>query len=223
MRIVVASCDAYRDVWPAFFQLFEKFWPNREYFTDLLVDHWSDASAVPSGVALMSFGGNWCQRLAQRAASCPEDEILLLQEDFLLTAPVNVVLIEEALTLLEDNPKLGAIRIYPCPGARPGFGEFGYIERSEAYRTSLQATIWRTGYLHAIAEHSPSGSASDFEIEGGAYAATLPQEVMAFREGRLPRPLEYLCTGVVRGKFLPDVKKLCEENGIEMDYSRGFL
>lgn len=29
--IVVSTCDAYRDLWPAFFALFKRYWPDCPY------------------------------------------------------------------------------------------------------------------------------------------------------------------------------------------------
>lgn len=148
---------------------------------------------------------------------------MVFQEDFFLNAPVNQPLIDHALKLMErDN--VGAVRLYPCPGANEEIGDpyFGRVTRHTAYRTSCQATIWKPGYLHAIA--SRFNTPSEFELQGSAWASShLPAEVLAFKRDVQPWPIEYLCSAIGRGLWSQDAKKLCDTHGIEVDWSfRGF-
>ncbi len=208
MRIAVVTCDAYRDAWPAFHFLFRKFWPDCPY----PVTTYSDSGSK-----------SWTE-VAVECANDGEDPVMVFQEDFFLTHPVEIPLIEQALDCIRRE-NIGAVRLFPCPGyTGPGNEPFGIINRNEPYRTSLQVTIWRPEYLHEIAEHCGGTRAADFELGGNAYASKdLRQDVMAFRRDLYPFPIQYICSAITRGKWEPAAKTLCDSFGIEMDWShRGF-
>jgi hypothetical protein len=224
MRIAVVSCWNYRDCWPAFFAFFRKFWPDCPYPITLVVDRVDDDGPIPDNVGIAVFGGSWTENVEAYASAFDDSPILLMQEDFWLSHPVEPELIREGLERLETAPNVGAVRLYPCPGADPGAGNYGAIDRSEKYRTSCQATIWKPDYLRQIAEASPGGRASDFEIQGGPYASKLlPQDVLAFRREIHPWPVQYCCTAIRTGRWEPEAKALAELHGIPVDWShRGF-
>src|SRR5688572_28272941 len=167
MRIAVISCWKYRDAWKPFFDLLEKFWPNRPYGADLISDEIPDlgwTNGIKAWPRSVRPGGAWCESLV-KITSKPEEKWLVLQEDFFLNAPVNQDLIEHALKLMERE-SIGAIRLYPCPGATEPSDDpyFGPVARHTMYRNSLQATIYRPGYLRAIAERY--NTPQEFELQG---------------------------------------------------------
>lgn len=203
MRIAVVSCWKYRDAWVPFLRLFRKFWSNCEFTPEII----SDTEEYPR---------SWCEVVTE-FAKAQTDPILLLQEDFFLNAPVDEVLVAHALYLLHMR-NLGAIRLYPCPGATDlaDNAYFGPVSRNTEYRNSLQATIWRPAYLAAIAERYKTPS--EFELEGSAWASeNLPGEVWAFKREVQPWPISYICSAISRGKWEPAALELCKQHGIEVD------
>ncbi len=225
MRIAVVSCWSYRDCWGPFFAFFRKFWPDCQYPIALIVDRIENDDAIPDEVeSVVEFGESWTGNVAAYAATFDESPILLMQEDFWLSHPVESALILEGIERLENGPNVGAVRLYPCPGADPGSGNYGLIDRREKYRTSCQASIWRPDYLRQIAEASPGGRASDFELQGGPHASnSLPQDVLAFRRDIHPWPIQYCCTAIRTGRWEPEAKALAELHRIPVDWShRGF-
>ncbi len=218
MRIAVASCWNYRDAWLPMFALLDKFWPSHPW-TTLIVDH-SDWRVEGVPVGYVGFVGevSWCQ-VVSRFSQMESEPILLLQEDFFLNAPVNVELVEHGLKILERE-NVGAVRIYPCPGATEASGDpyFGMIEPHTPYRNSLQATIYEPKYLHAIA--SRFNTPSEFELLGSSWAsANLSDEVWAFKREVQPWPMEYYCSAISRGKWEPAALEFCRQQGIEVDTS----
>jgi hypothetical protein len=226
MLVAVVSCWNYRDAWLPFFALFHKFWPDCPYPVTLLTDDyhgeiWQFGECRP-GYLQVSRNPSWCGTLAEFAADCGQSEILLLQEDFFLTAPVHPDLIERALEQMHAR-HAGMVRLYPCPGADEDYGNphFGMVSRGSRYRISLQASIWNPQYLYAIA--SRFNTPQEFELDGTTLSNDLPDEVLAFQRDVLPRPMEYLVTAIVRGKWQPEAKALCDAHGIAADFSmRGF-
>lgn len=222
MRVAVASCWKYRDCWRPFFLLFEKFWPEMDpECVDLISDEFDDALDWPMKNVYVSENKPWAKMLAEYAGDFDYYEaIMLLQDDMFLNAPVNQPLIEHALDVL-DYDDVGAVRLYPCPGANapsPDF-YFGPVTRGTAYRNSLQATIYRPDYLRAIA--SRYNTPQEFEIEGSKWASESRSElVLAFkRELPQPWPISYECTAVVSGKWTRSALELCASHGIEVDTS----
>lgn len=212
MRIAVISCWKYRDAHNPFFALFKKFWPDCPYPVELI----SDTEDQPL---------EWC-RVADNFAgfvrATTKEPILLFQEDFFLNAPVRQDLIERGLEQIKAR-NAGCVRLYPCPGSDEDYGDahFGIVKRGAPYRISLQAAIWQPSYLYSIA--SRFSTPQEFELQGTPYSNELPHEVLAFKRDVTPWPLSYECTAIVNGKWTQGAKKLCEANGISVDWSmRGF-
>lgn len=195
-----------------FLALFHKFFGGELYF---LTDE-MDSRDMPDWTHTYLAQGTWCQMLEQFANSCPEP-LLLLQDDFFIHA-VRHHLIERAADLVSQGA--ACVRVYPCPGAEPSSNghQFGRVAKGADYRISCQAAVWNPQYLAKIAHHA-KGSAADFELIGTPYSGTLPEPVLAFKRECQPWPIEYLCTAIVRGLWLHDAKKLCDQFGIETDWS----
>lgn len=223
MIIVVNSCWAYRDAWKPFFALLGKFWPEhpRAY---LLTDIPGEVDCPAPGNSILSLDGHrglesWGPRLARFAVLHSEQPILLMQEDFFLTTPIKTDLVQRALEFMRTR-SAAALRLYPCPGADQECGDpnFGLVSRGSAYRVSCQATIWRPGILNLLG--SMFGEPAAFELQGTEYAATnIDSEIYATKRESQPWPIEYICSAISRGRWNPDAKRLCDEHGIEADWS----
>lgn len=203
------------------FALLKKFWPDNPYRTTLVNDHipycWPPILPVKADF-FTSNETSWCQVLADFASDL-DDNVLVLQEDFFLNAPVNQELVEHGLKILSrDN--IGAVRLYPCPGSEVPSEDpyFGPVPRHTRYRNSLQATIYKPGYLHAIA--SRFNTPAEFEVDGSAWASQhLPAEVWAFKREVKPWPMEYYCSAISRGLWEPAALEFCRQQGVEVDTS----
>ena len=138
---VVISHDRYADVWHGFFQLLFRFWRDRPYPLYLISNH----LAFPDErVISLQVGDDlsWSQTLARGLERIPSRYVLVMLEDFYLTAPVDtdhirrlhdaMVATGAALLRLVANPK-------PDRPHRQ-LPELGYIDKGAPYRTSLQIT-----------------------------------------------------------------------------------
>lgn len=220
MRVAVVSCVKYADAWPPFFQLLKAFWPDCPYDTCLVTDtlnktYWRQLPDMPFHHA--GLGRSWCQSVSGFAA-LQNQPILLMQEDFFLSAPVWTEVVDRALELVENGA--ACVRLYPCPGAdgKSIDDYFGEVTDTAEYPISCQAAVWRPDYLSKIATFA-DGSAADFEILGSIYSRTFPNTILAFRREVQPWPMEYLCSAISRGKWNPDAKVLCDRLGIQVDWS----
>ncbi len=223
MRIAVITCEAYRDTWHPFFQLFRRFWPDCQFPISLVTDSCSDRSMIPDDVEVRAYGKTWCGNFGAFALEHFAGPILMLQDDFFLNAPVNLELIHRGINLLRGN--VGAVRLYPCPGADSSAGDafFGPVDRGNPYFVSCQASVWDPGFVQQIAANDRTGLARDFELDGTLWARRhSSRDVLAFRREKQPWPISYMCTAIVRGKYLPEAKALCDKYSITVDWSRGF-
>ncbi len=211
MRVAVISCYKYRDAWAPFFALLKKFWPSCTYPVDLVTDGVTEEKAN-------ACQSSWCKILTSYLDAYPDVPILLMLEDFFLSAPVQPSLINKAVDQLYKL-NAGCVRLYPCPGGTQDYGDahFAMVPKGDAYRISTQAAIWQPSYLKAIAGNFKTPW--EFELDGTPLSNLAIEPVLAFKRDVKPWPLEYLCTGITRGEWEPDVKKLCDSAGIKVDWS----
>ena len=197
----------------------DKFWPGHPRPVSLLTDYFTnelDPNKVQIYSAPLSYRWPWCQIVANFAANCGKEPVLLFQEDFFLTAPVKTELVQHGLEELQKRDA-GSVRLYPVPGGDIDYGDpyFALCAPKAPYRISAQATIWRPDFLYGIT--SQFNTIEEFEVRGND--RQLDRVVLAFKRDVQPWPLEYICSGVTKGQWNPDSKRLFEKHGIEADYS----
>lgn len=224
MRIAVFSCAKYSDAWHPFFVLFRKFWPDCPYPVHFVID---STYHTPPGtkdmmVAAMDhvdlFPYDWNGIVARFAERYPDEPIMMFLEDYFLTSTPHQELIDIAL---EEYERLNAacVRLYPCPGAGADYGHplIAGIPYGAAYRVSTQVAIWNPATLATIARStdSPQG----FELDGTRMSGGIGP-FLGWKRDAMPWPIEYICTGIVRGVWQRDALAWCEKNGIRVDTSR---
>jgi hypothetical protein len=216
VSVVVVSCDDYADVWPGFFALLFRFWPDRPYPLYLISNHlaFPDERIIPLQVG---DDLSWSQTLARALERVPSRYVLLMLEDFYLTAPVDTANILRLHAAMID---LGAVYLrlvaYPKPDIPvPGLPEIGSINKGAMYRTSLQIAIWdRSVLLGLLLENeSPWG----FEINGSRRSDQISEPFLCAYDG--VSTISYRHT-VRRGKWLPDAIRIFAPLGITFDLSR---
>jgi hypothetical protein len=223
VKLAIISCWKYRDAWKPFLEVLEHYWPGHPQVY-LLTDHFENLDfKINSNAFVFSCGSlsySWCDVLSRFLADYDDEPVLLMQEDFFLTARVNDGLVAAAEKMLNSHSNIGAVRLYPCPGSNVLSADqhWGLVSKYTKYRISCQATIWQPSFLSAIAARCIT--VWDFENVGSPYAdRNLKEDVWAFKRDIQPWPIEYLCSGISRGLWNPDSKRLCDRLGIEADWT----
>lgn len=216
----MASCWKYRDAWKPFFSLLERFWPNCPYEIDLLTDVDVEAGrGVPASVNTRIYQTDtpWC-RMLSHFTGINDEIVMLFQDDFFIHAPVQPDAIDEALEQMREL-NAGMVRLYPCPGSNLdyGNGHFGFVTKETPYRISCQVSLWRSQYLHTLSRDF--NTPTEFEFQGTQLSNQLPDVVLAWKRDAEPWPLQYLCSGISRGRWNPDAKRLCDQYGIVNDWT----
>lgn len=233
LAVLVNSSRGYRDCWFPFFRLLETYWPacrcplylNLEegvYEHPALDIRCLTHPVRPGGARLP-----WSDQLLASLAMIPERYVLYMQEDYFLDAPVDDGRLVECLVAVV-GAGLGCVHLTPYGahgGSRPA--ELPYlvdVPRISHYRFSTQAAIWDKRVLAAYVR--PGESAWETEILGTLRAWASPEPIRSVVEGREMGGgsiMSYTGTGIIRGKWHPDLRPLFAKHGIDVDFAkRGF-
>ena len=152
LAILTPSCDKYAETWPALYQLLDKHWPTLDRPRYLI----SNTRTYPDAQIhhiLIPNEKSWSDNMIQALDKIPEDYVLIIEDDYMITAPVN----EERLKILYDQMRaegaayLGLIDVSNDPktphATVPGLG---YLSPEADYRNSLQACIWKKSVLKSV-------------------------------------------------------------------------
>jgi hypothetical protein len=160
---MVVSCDAYADLWSAFFSLFRRFWPDCPYTVYLLSNH--KTSNFP-GVTPLTIGDDisWSDNIKTGLKRIPEQYVLMFIDDLFLLKPVDAEAVNRTckkFITVDGN----YLRLNPSIKADAPFNEyFGVVSPGSIYRTSTVLSLWKKSVLLELLRAGES--AWDFEIYG---------------------------------------------------------
>ena len=212
---VVVSHDRYADVWPGFFSLLFRFWPDLPYRLYLVSN---DLPFLDEQITSLCVGDDlsWSETLARGLDRISSRFVLLILEDFFLCAPVDT---DHVLRLQAAMVAQGAayLRLVPQPSPDlplPGQIDIGMIAKGAPYRTSLQMAFWdRRVLLDLLRENK---SAWDFELKGSRRSDQVSYSFLSVCENVAPIQYRH---AVRRGKWLPATVRHFSQAGIPFDFS----
>ena len=234
--ILINSCDQFNDCWEPFFELFTRYWPgcSQPIFLNTETKGWSFPTlrVQCTQVQTRSLSPRrltWSECLAGALSQIDTDLLLYMQEDYFVDRPIDVASILDLAELMRVDPDIRHIGL-------TDFGSHGPFERTDdprlwkislnaRYRISLQAGLWRTDSLKSYLR--PWENAWMLEIFGARRSArqrdpflTVNREIYNARTNPI---IHYLHTGIIKGRWHPDVPRLFGAHGIRTDFQkRGF-
>lgn len=214
--IVVVSNDGYRDVWPGFFAMMARFWPDRPYPLYLISNRLAPldnrAASIQVGEDL-----SWSRTLARGLERVPSRYVLLMLEDFFLTGPVDTAKVralhEAAVALGAGYLRLAGNPNPDAPLAR--YPDLGTIAKGASYRTSLQMAFWDRAVLRDLLREDES--AWQFELAGSRRSDGIAAPFLSVYDGISPIPYQHT---VRRGKWMQEAVDIFAPLGIAFDFSR---
>lgn len=233
LAVYVSSCDGYSDCWEPFFRLFERFWPDfggRVYLgtedlpysferIDMTALRVCLRNAVPKGERVP-----WSRFTRLALQSVGADIILFMQEDFFLRDRVRSADIERFLTLMEEHPEIRCIHLTDQASLPEGPSEWpdlDVVRRRQRYRVSCQCALWRKEEILSLLRDDES--AWEYEEFGSRRSAAAGRLYLTVSRSFVQKGryeiVPYVFTGIVQGRWYPEVVPLFKENGIEVDYS----
>ena len=229
MAILVNSSDGFWDCWYPFFYLLETHWPSCRFPLYLNVEEATyehpslkvrclNHPRLPSGENVP-----WSDRLIESLQAIPERYVMYMQEDYFLDAPVRDDLVEDCLRIVAEEG-VGCVHL-------TGFGSRGGTKTAERpylvdvprishYRTSTQAAIWDKDVLLSYVRRRET--VWETEILGTIRAWSRYAAIRTIDRRRLEGPpiMSYTGTGIIRGKWHPEMVPLFAKHEIPMDFER---
>jgi hypothetical protein len=161
--VLVPSCDAYRDIWPAFFDSLFRSWPDCPFPVVLLSN---EAECTDPRITTLKVGPDlgWSANLRKALAELPQKYVLLVIDDLFPTARIDTTKILELMTEVGD---FNYLRLNPHPGPRRTLSaRVGHVPSGDIYRTSTVYSVWRRQVLGELLRDDES--AWQFELNGSA-------------------------------------------------------
>jgi len=212
VTVLVVSCDKYSDLWPVFFELFFRYWPDCPYQLALgsnfkTFDD-SRVKAIPIGEDV-----SWADSLKKMLTRVGSQYVLLLLDDFLLRKTVRTDEIRTRFKILHNRRGV-YLRLRPAPPpdkAVPAcpFGEIGF---GAPYRASLQAAIWNKETLASLLH--PGESPWEMELLGSRRSDSIPGFYSVWQ------PLIVYRHAIERGVWLRYAVRICRKEAINVDSTR---
>ena len=225
--VLVSSCDAYSDVWKPFFTLLTKNW-QMEYPVRLLTETKDFSYPLKDFRVIKAAEGaaasTWSARLIYALEQIKTPYVLLLLEDFFLTAPVDEEGLEKCIGWLKEDNDAVCFSFYPTTGNEKARYE-GFDRRPQTglYRFNAQAGLWRTKELESFLD--PKEDAWQWENEGNKRSFDIKRDFYSISPDAKPIfAYDYMKHGLIGGKWFKDTEELFRQNRIECDFSkRGFF
>lgn len=229
--VFVNSCDAFSDCWLPFFTLYERYWPSppttylnterRTYSHDSLpIRSTRVAERAPTKGTL-----SWSDCLRRGLEVVEHDVILYFHDDYFLTQPVKTAGLAALATIMYADPSIGHIGVthFGSPGPyRPTeHADLRAPVQGSLYSVNTQVGFWRTDALVSLLRCWES--AWQFEVFGSQRSRWINYDLLTVVPSTLDnkacRLVDYLHTGVIKGRWHPHVPELLAAHGLVLDYT----
>lgn len=227
--VLVNSCDAFADCWHPFFQLFSKYWPNcdAKILLNTETKDWaSEFARVECTQVQRDAVGRlpWSECLIRALDQVQTPLVLYFQEDYFIHRPVRSELVLKAVEHMIAQPEVKHIGLTKHgshgPYLKTDQDWLHMIRRDARYRISTQAGLWRVDALRSYLRSEENGWM--FEIFG-TWRASRRNETFLCADhdpARGGAAIDYLHTGIIKGRWLREIQHVFQTNEIDMDYSR---
>ena len=211
--VLVASCDKYADLLHPFSILWKKYWPDCPFETVLVTESQPADDLCFDRVVACGPGTNWASRLVRALDSVSTPYVLMLCDDYFLESPVDTALILKRLNQIRT---LGAVNLRLIPNPKNGQKrDDGLMEypKNTAYCISTLAGLWKREFLQPLAR--PVASIWEFERYGSFSLEKETRPILAACRREFP-----FVDAVHKGYWESFGVKVCQKNGIEIDFSK---
>lgn len=155
--VVVSSCDNYSDLWMPFFSLIKKYWPAFDYPVYICTESKTFSYEgfdihCPLNVPQTN---TWSQNLIDLLNHIDSEYIIFMLDDFWLKSPVNVNLLSHCMEIFENDKNMGFLcliqqKASSLMDSKQDFRDVVQVPKSQFFRITTQAGIWRKSYLRQI-------------------------------------------------------------------------
>jgi hypothetical protein len=226
--VLVLSCDAYADIWPTFFDFFDKYWSNCPFpvylGTNSKVVNFKNVTQLFSQRKT-----TWSDELNTLLQQIPQKYVILILEDYFINKPVDNNALFNIINYMEtNNAAYTQLAAFPKKynqlwnyDTLPNNSALGEIKKGSKYRVNLQIAVWNKTILQQLIkldenpwQFEPLASERSNALSNPFYIV-LPTTNINIVHG----PIPYLCTAVTNGMWMRNAIKLCKQEGIAIDTS----
>ena len=232
--LVVSSCDAYEDLWPAFFKILSIEWPNIE--CPIVLNTESKSYNYP-GLDIRTFrmyhpGEKipWSRRLRETLEKIESKYIIFMLDDFFLQGTVDTKRLKQCLDSMEQNNRIVSFCFMETFSSNVKDERYIQFERRPLiapYKLNCQAALWkRTSFIKYLKKDE---NPWEWETMGNWRTYRYPRDIFYSQipNGDYIFPYIYKANGInwgglalYRGKwYLPYVEPLFKKHDIEMNFS----
>ena len=229
LSLLLVSCDSYMDIAKVFGASAMKYWPACPYRKYLLTESGDgcgpDALRFFDVILKAGKGKSWSDCLLYAMREIPSRHVLVMLDDFILSAPVDGSKVDAAYRLARK--KDAAIFKMSPRDFRGGAKEmdeglsFCEVRMDEPYRVSVNPpAVWDSIFVEKLLE-GRSVSAWDFERQGTVWARDMDQTVWRLCEAPLFSFFDPTGDGAVaRGRLVRGFRDFCSKEGFALETSR---
>lgn len=222
VTILVSSCDKYSALWPGFFELLYKYWPIDEQNGPkivLIANHkqYKDARVhmvnIPHEIS-------WSDNMRQALSEIKTEFVLFLLEDYYVTH-FDHQRMQTILQLMREDPRVAYVQLFYQQMHGDAYRNHAGIflkKKHDPYRTSLQASLWRTkDLLHLL---KPGENPWQFEKIGSTRSEGMDKDFLIVME---KQPIHYLNMnheGYLQSSQIEEARKLgitIQTSGLKID------
>lgn len=225
LTIIMTSCKWYDDILEIHEKLHEIHWKDCPYRRILVMDEATEGAAYLDKYDEVLITGKETGkrnhiRIKEALKHVDTPYVLFLQEDMLLFDTVDTSKIERAIDEIEQNEKVGAIRLIPYGNVEMVFAKEYDREKNlveyppdTPYRISYSPSIWRKEFLQEMSE--PFDFGAEFERKGTELARS--KDVITLGTKYLAYP--YI-NAIRRGKWETYAASQIQYYDIDIDTSK---
>lgn len=188
LTIIYSTCDEYKCLWPGFFTLLNKYWPNCD--CDIILNTETQKFEFNnfniSEPLYCSKLTPWSTRLYNSLQKVKTEYVLLMLDDFYLKSMVDTKAVQESILQMNLNNQIQSF-VYawqPGPNKNSEFNRFEKRGRFTPYRVNAQIGIWRVDYLKKIIRLNESPW--EFEINGSFRSSIIGGNLYSIKKGEEP-------------------------------------
>lgn len=221
--IIIAAKDSYADTWPAFFELFFKYWSDCPFDIYMLTEGITFEDKRVKSIVLptsndIAWDKQWASRMKKVLQISEAQYFIMFHTDYFLSKKVDTQKIIDIFHILKNNPEVGFIRLFPDPPAFSDWKnhkEIGIIKKSDKFSISLQASLWRSDFFLKILRDG--WGPADLETKGGLESHLLPELFLGTKKNF---PAISYINGIKKGRLQYETVKLFKREGLSLNYKK---
>lgn len=225
LTVFVNTSDGFEDCWSPFLTLWKKYGGALAELPVALNSEYKEWSHPGLDVQpCRSTQGidrrlPWSECMIRGLDTLKTPYLLYMQEDYFLKSPALVDVVERAVAQLAAPGGPAVVYLNHLgpqwPHAQGGGEDFIPVPRQARYLLSTQAAVWRVDALRALT--CPWENGWSFEKFG---SVRMSRRRLPALQWTGPDALDYIYTGVIKGKWLPECVDVFAREGIDVDFSR---